>query len=117
MTFCKHPQLLKYTGDNGDMTGEHAKVGRVKAILQSHAQELRSAGFHRRLRSCEALSLFDLAGLQLRLSGILDVPVDLSGRHFLKDGESVCDATPQYASQRGGLRFCSLELSSVCGRK
>lgn len=89
------------------MTGEYANAGRVKAILQSHVQELRSAGIlhldlHGSVARGEAtadsdvdliadfdrakgLSLFDLVGLQLRLSGILDAPVDLSDRRFLKD--------------------------------
>ncbi|HXE65247.1 MAG TPA: nucleotidyltransferase domain-containing protein [Bryobacteraceae bacterium] len=90
-----------------DMTGEHAKATRIKAILQSHAQELHSAGIlHLDLHGsvardeatadsdvdliadfdrAKALSLFDLVGLQLRLSGMLNASVDLSDRRFLKD--------------------------------
>jgi len=89
------------------MAGEHTKAARVRTILQSHARELRSAGIlHLDLHGsvargeetadsdvdliadfdrAKALSLFDLVGLQLRLSGILDAPVDLSDRRFLKD--------------------------------
>lgn len=89
------------------MSGERPDVEHVTAVLRSHAQELNSAGIlhlalHGSVARGEAradsdvdliadfdrskgLSLFDLVGLQFRLSGILDAPVDLSDRRFLKE--------------------------------
>lgn len=89
------------------MSGERPSVEQVTAVLRSHAQELNSSGIlhlalHGSVARGEAradsdvdliadfdrtkgLSLFDLVGLQLRLSGILDATVDLSDRRFLKD--------------------------------
>ncbi|HVW08943.1 MAG TPA: nucleotidyltransferase domain-containing protein [Bryobacteraceae bacterium] len=89
------------------MSGERPNIEHVTAILRSHAQELNSAGIlHLALHGSVArgqatatsdvdliaefdrtkgLSLFDLVGLQLRLSGILDAPADLADRRFLKD--------------------------------
>src|SRR4051812_10934744 len=79
----------------------------VKAKLLPHAPELNAAGIahldlHGSVARGEAtstsdvdliadfdpekrLTLFDLAGLQIRLSSILEAPVDLWDRRMLKD--------------------------------
>ena len=57
----------------------HGSVARGEATASSDVDLI--ADFDREKR----LTLFDLAGLQIRLSDILNVPVDLSDRRMLKD--------------------------------
>lgn len=57
----------------------HGSVARGEANASSDIDLI--ADFDREKR----LTLFDLAGLQLRLSGILEAPVDLSDRRMLKE--------------------------------
>jgi predicted nucleotidyltransferase len=57
----------------------HGSVARGEATAVSDVDLI--ADFDREKR----LTLFDLAGLQLRLSAILEAPVNLSDRRMLKD--------------------------------